>query len=97
MVYSYVINNYGPANILLMFLVYKRFYMTLPPIRQVSGGCTVKDTIRATPAQPARPLHPAVPAVFDTVLVQDHAGERDFSDHSVDGTSFLMLPGYIMF
>lgn len=59
-------------------------------MRQVSGGSPIKDTIRATPAQPARPLHPAVPAQFDTVLAQDHPGERDPSDQSVDGTLHLM-------
>lgn len=49
------------------FAVYKRMYLFLPPLRQISR-LPIKDTVRAVPAQRTRPLVPATPAHFDTVL-----------------------------
>ncbi|TBU37509.1 hypothetical protein BD309DRAFT_905077 [Dichomitus squalens] len=67
------------------FSLYKRIHVFLPRLRQVAARSVIKDTIRATPMQPARPLHRAVPAHFDTVLAQDHPGDRHPEDHAVDG------------
>ena len=53
------------------FALYKRMYIFLPPMRQVSAS-PVKDAICAIPAQPARPLYSAVPCQFDTVLVREY-------------------------
>lgn len=67
------------------FSAYKRMYVHLPPICQLSHS-RIKDVIRAIPAQPARRLIHATPAHFDTVIVR--LSEEDGPDRvgSLDGS-----------
>ncbi|CDO71969.1 hypothetical protein BN946_scf184943.g3 [Trametes cinnabarina] len=66
------------------FAAYKRMYLHLPPIQQLSHE-VVKDVIRAIPMQPACRLVRASPAHFDTVLVRISGAEDSQSADSLDG------------
>ena len=52
--------------------VYKRAYISLPLMQQVSKY-PIQETVRATPGRDAEGIRKAVPAKFDTVIAREYS------------------------
>lgn len=69
---SVPVNAAALINDSLMVSLYKRMYIGLPSMKQVSKQ-VLKDTIRATPGREAEGLQKATPDRFDTLIAREYA------------------------